>query len=104
MSKYKSPAPDGQDLQAALNSLQKDYGVCCRQTLSPLPDGRLAIDTVAWREVEGVRLGIAQERREWSPSGLPLLSFLLASVHRVYWKTSDMAHNGARKYGMPKLG
>lgn len=104
MSKYKSPAPDGQDLQAALDSLQRDYGVRCRQTLSPLPDGRLAVDTVAWREVEGVRLGIAQERREWSPCGLPLLSFLLAAVHRIYWKTSDMAHSGTRKPGMPKLG
>lgn len=104
MSKYKSPAPDGTDLQAALASLEQDYALCSSQTVSPLKDGRLQVVTRVWRDVDGVRIGVVVETREWSPAGLPLLSFLLASVHRAYWSASDLAHAGGRKRGTAKIG
>lgn len=92
MSKYKSPAPDGQDIASAMASLEHELMLRVRQTVQSHYPNELVIITEVYREVEGVKIGIAHDRVLWQPSGLPLPAKMLAALHRVYWQASDLAH------------
>lgn len=94
MSKFKSPAPDGNDIAAAMYALCVDLSLSVRQTIHPLMRDRLRIVTEVYREIEDVKIGIAHVVREWDPAGLPLPAALLADLHKVYWQASDLAHAG----------
>lgn len=92
MSKFKSPSPDGQDIAAAAGSFKKDLNLEVRQVVSPTGGGELKIVTECYRDMEGVRIGIAHDVVIWTESGLALPAKMLAALHRVYWQASDLAH------------
>ena len=104
MAARKGSATDGGDLEAAQRAFVKDLLLEVRQTVSPSGDDGLRIHTVVFRDTEGVKIGIWQESVVWKESDIPLLSKMLAALHRAYWKSSDMAHNGQRPNWAKKNG
>lgn len=96
MPKHTSPIPDGLDLRDAIDAIEREFLVKVRVKVELGGAPNLSVRAYAWREIEGVRIGIAWVESFWSPAGRPLTGTMLGVLHKLYWKVSDLAHSGAR--------
>jgi len=90
--KYTNPKPRGEDLAMVFKTIFNDTGCNAQQTIKPSSNGGLSIRTVVYRQVEGVRIGIAQDDRYWRPGSDDLDVLLMGALHRVYWLAYELAH------------
>jgi hypothetical protein len=93
MSKFKSNAPNGSDVESAIRAIQKDAGVQCRVILELEGDHEeLQIRVEAYTDY-GTRLGVARTSRRYAPGQAPLDGQILAAIFVVYAQASRLAHS-----------
>ena len=92
--KVVSPC-DGADILQAMVAFTEDAS--CKVVVSvdvgEVPD-HLWVTVRAYTD-HGARLGVAKECAAWTPNGLPLLSVIIAALHRAYWRATGLATGGA---------
>ena len=93
-NKYKSSAPDGQDIQNALKPFREDLNLLVRLYWFEEEDGQLRITCEAYKEENGEKIGVARKVVYWQEGECAVLTRALQAIFYAYHDAEEKAYGG----------
>lgn len=98
MTRSKSTAPSFEDVQAAMKAIEDDLGLSGRWRFVSGPGKMITAIVEVYREIEGERIGIAREEKQFYHQHAHHIGVLIGCIHRAYWRAEEAAHASLNPY------
>lgn len=91
-NRWKSGAPDAEDIRNALKAFEEDLQLKCR--LMWYGDEEVGLNVVieVYREIEGERIGIVRKVKHWGPGEGHIFTRILEGLYFAYHEAETLAY------------